>query len=72
MTKSRRKPSPQRRLRMQLGSTMPLYLVDYVDDLAECQGEIYWRRTRSQIIALIVEQHAISANYTIPKTKEKG
>jgi len=48
-------PKPRK---IQTGLSLDPDLLDYVDGLAERQGTIYRRRPRSQIIALIIEEHA--------------
>ena len=48
-------PKPRK---VQTGLSLDPDLLEYVDGLADQQGTIYRRRPRSQIIALIIEEHA--------------
>lgn len=44
--------------KVQTGVSIDPDLLDYVDSLAEKDDPVYRRRPRSQIIALIIEEHA--------------
>lgn len=44
--------------KVQTGVSIDPELLDYVDSLAERDDPVFRRRPRSQIIALIIEEHA--------------
>jgi len=55
--------------KVQTGVSMDPDLLDYVDSLAERDDPVFRRRPRSQIIALIIEEHAKRNGNTPEKTK---
>jgi hypothetical protein len=54
-------------IKRQIGVSMPQRSIDYIDDLSEHPDGTYWQRSRSKIVAMIIEKHAITAG-----KKEKG
>lgn len=58
-------PKPRK---VQTGVSMDPELLDYVDSLAEKDDPVFRRRPRSQIIALIIEEHAKRNGLLLQKT----
>jgi hypothetical protein len=66
----------------QIGVSMPQRSIDYIDNLSEHPDGTYWQRSRSKIVAMIIEKHAITAgkegrhegfgHVLSAKLKEKG
>ncbi len=50
--------------KVQAGISLDAELLTYVDGLRECDDPLYRRRPRSQIIGLIIEEHARKNGFT--------